>query len=133
MKRLIKRTDMRNSDPLHKRYTSLAWAAVLGHEETFEFLLTSGHDDQEISKVSFLSHAVMLRRLRTMVFRMLITTPFCYSWRTQNHPLAVHTWADPASRTSWVLLYGWRDCTTTAIKMYKSLIGPTLKARPPCI
>ncbi|TFY59944.1 hypothetical protein EVJ58_g5453 [Rhodofomes roseus] len=41
---------MRNPDPLNKRYTSLAWAAVLGHEETFEFLLTSGHDDHEYSK-----------------------------------------------------------------------------------
>lgn len=42
---------MRNPDPLNKRYTSLAWAAVLGHEETFEFLLASGHDDHEYSKV----------------------------------------------------------------------------------
>ncbi|KAH9918246.1 ankyrin [Epithele typhae] len=33
-----------------KRYTSLAWAAVLGHEETFEYLLSSGHDDHEYSK-----------------------------------------------------------------------------------
>ncbi|KZT74303.1 ankyrin [Daedalea quercina L-15889] len=52
VKRLIKRTDMRNPDPLNKRYTSLAWAAVLGHEETFEFLLASGHDDHEYSKDS---------------------------------------------------------------------------------
>ena len=51
VKRLIKRTDMRNPDPYNKRYTSLAWAAVLGHEETFEFLLSSGHDDHEYSKV----------------------------------------------------------------------------------
>ncbi|KAH9938238.1 ankyrin repeat-containing domain protein [Fomitopsis serialis] len=35
---------------LFLRYTSLAWAAVLGHEETFEFLLASGHDDHEYSK-----------------------------------------------------------------------------------
>ncbi|KAJ8457147.1 hypothetical protein ONZ51_g11705 [Trametes cubensis] len=34
VKRLIKRTDIRNPDPYNKRYTSLAWAAVLGHEET---------------------------------------------------------------------------------------------------
>ncbi|KAI1795149.1 ankyrin [Ganoderma leucocontextum] len=47
VKRLVKRTDMRNPDPYHKRYTSLAWAAILGHEETFEFLLTSGHDDHD--------------------------------------------------------------------------------------
>ncbi|KAI0638094.1 ankyrin repeat-containing domain protein [Trametes polyzona] len=51
VKRLIKRTDMRNPDPYNKRYTSLAWAAVLGHEETFEFLLRTGHDDREYSKV----------------------------------------------------------------------------------
>ena len=51
VKRLIKRTDMRNPDPYNKRYTSLALAAVLGHEETFEFLLSSGHDDHEYSKV----------------------------------------------------------------------------------
>ena len=43
---------MRNPDPYVKRYTSLAWAAILGHEETFEFLLSSGHDDDhEYSKV----------------------------------------------------------------------------------
>ncbi|OBZ70171.1 Protein phosphatase 1 regulatory subunit 12C [Grifola frondosa] len=52
VKRLIKRTDMRNPDPQNKRFTSLAWAAVLGHEETFEFLLSSGHDDHEYSKDS---------------------------------------------------------------------------------
>lgn len=51
VRRLIKKTDMRNPDPTHKRYTSLAWAAVLGHEETFEFLLSSGHDERERSKV----------------------------------------------------------------------------------
>ena len=42
---------MRNPDPSPRRYTSLAWAAVLGHEETFEFLLTAGHDDEELSRV----------------------------------------------------------------------------------
>ncbi|KAJ3554768.1 hypothetical protein NM688_g2935 [Phlebia brevispora] len=41
---------MRNPDPTYKRYTSLAWAAVLGHEETFEWLLNTGHDDQEVSR-----------------------------------------------------------------------------------
>ena len=51
VKRLIKRTDMRNPDPNTKRYTSLAWAAVQGCEETFEFLLSQGHDDEELSKV----------------------------------------------------------------------------------
>ena len=42
---------MRNPDPSTRRYTSLAWAAVLGHEETFEFLLYAGHDDEELSRV----------------------------------------------------------------------------------
>ena len=42
---------MRNPDPYNKRYTSLALAAELGHEETFEFLLSNGHDDHEYSKV----------------------------------------------------------------------------------
>lgn len=51
VKRLIQRTDMRNADPAQRRYTSLAWAAVQAHEEIFEFLLTAGHDDEELSKV----------------------------------------------------------------------------------
>lgn len=51
VKRLIQKTDMRNSDPGPRRYTSLAWAAVLGHEETFEFLLSNCHDDYEFSRV----------------------------------------------------------------------------------
>ena len=51
VKRLIQRTDMRNPDTAPQRYTSLAWAAVLGHDETFEFLLSAGHDDDELSRV----------------------------------------------------------------------------------
>ena len=51
VKRLVQRTDMRNPDSASRRYTSLAWSAVLGHEEIFEFLLTLGHDDEELSKV----------------------------------------------------------------------------------
>jgi hypothetical protein len=43
---------LRNPDPATRRYTSLAWAAVLGHEETFEYLLASGHDDEELSRDS---------------------------------------------------------------------------------
>ncbi|TFK29391.1 ankyrin [Coprinopsis marcescibilis] len=50
VKRLIQRTDMRNPDVAPRRYTSLAWAAVMGHEETFEFLLSAGHDERELSK-----------------------------------------------------------------------------------
>lgn len=51
VKRLIQRTDLRNPDPGSRRLTSLAWAAELGHEETFEFLLNEKHDDEELSRV----------------------------------------------------------------------------------
>ncbi|KAJ7283902.1 ankyrin repeat-containing domain protein [Mycena rebaudengoi] len=60
VKRLIQRTDMRNPDPAPRRYTSLAWSAVLGHEETFEFLMSSGHDDAELSKDSENNTILML-------------------------------------------------------------------------
>ncbi|PBK72760.1 ankyrin [Armillaria solidipes] len=60
VKRLIERTDMRNIDPGPRRYTSLAWAAVLGHEETFEFLLSEGHDDYEFSRDSENNTILML-------------------------------------------------------------------------
>ncbi|KAJ3837878.1 ankyrin repeat-containing domain protein [Lentinula raphanica] len=50
VKRLVQRTDQRNPDASHQRYTSLAWAAVQGNEETFEFLLQNGHDDYECSR-----------------------------------------------------------------------------------
>lgn len=42
---------MRNPDSSQERYTSLAWAAVGGCEDTFEYLLSMGHDDEELSKV----------------------------------------------------------------------------------
>ncbi|KAF8663473.1 hypothetical protein AX16_001041 [Volvariella volvacea WC 439] len=60
VKRLIARTDMRNVDDTDERYTSLAWAAMLGHEETFEFLLGAGHDDIELSKDSRDNTVLML-------------------------------------------------------------------------
>ncbi|KAG6854845.1 hypothetical protein C0991_012035 [Blastosporella zonata] len=60
VRRLIQRTDMRNIDSSPRRYTSLAWAAVLGHEETFEFLLTEGHDDTELSRDSDNNTILML-------------------------------------------------------------------------
>ncbi|KAH7105573.1 ankyrin [Auriculariales sp. MPI-PUGE-AT-0066] len=50
VKRLVQRVDMRNPDPGSSRYTSLAWAAVCGSEDTFDYLLASGHDDEELSK-----------------------------------------------------------------------------------
>lgn len=57
VRRLIQRTGIRNPDPDHKRYTSLQWAAALGHEESFEFLLSAGHDDEEPSKARLLFEA----------------------------------------------------------------------------
>ncbi|KAG9016772.1 hypothetical protein FRB90_002192 [Tulasnella sp. 427] len=48
--RQIHRFDIRNPDPGPGRYTSLAWAAVNGHEEIFEYLLTLGHDEEELSR-----------------------------------------------------------------------------------
>ncbi|KAF8607957.1 ankyrin [Ceratobasidium sp. AG-I] len=50
VRRLIQRTDMRNPDPGPSRFTSLAWAAVLGCEEVFEFLLSAEHDEEELSR-----------------------------------------------------------------------------------
>lgn len=47
----MQRTEIRNPDPAACRYTSLAWAAVCGCEEVFEYLLLNGHDDEELSKV----------------------------------------------------------------------------------
>ncbi|PFH52833.1 hypothetical protein AMATHDRAFT_172880 [Amanita thiersii Skay4041] len=47
VKRLIKKTDIRNLDYAPRRFTSLAWAAVLGHDEIFEFLLAAGHDGED--------------------------------------------------------------------------------------
>ncbi|CAG8475241.1 1974_t:CDS:2, partial [Acaulospora colombiana] len=41
---------MRNPDPAPARYTSLAWAAVCGCEDIFEYLLLMCHDDEELSK-----------------------------------------------------------------------------------
>ena len=98
VKRLIKRTDMRNPDPLNKRYTSLAWAAVLGHEETFEFLLVGGHDDHEYSKVrqmhlqSFYSIS-KFDRTRTI-------TLFSFCWPTRNHLSLVRTARPRVNRNS---------------------------------
>ncbi|KAJ7638970.1 ankyrin repeat-containing domain protein [Roridomyces roridus] len=60
VRRLIQRTDLRNPDPAPRRYTSLAWAAVLGHEETFEFLMSEGHDDAELSRDSENNTILML-------------------------------------------------------------------------
>ncbi|KAF7288299.1 ANK-REP-REGION domain-containing protein [Mycena chlorophos] len=80
VKRLIQRTDMRNPDPGPRRYTSLAWSAVLANEETFEFLMNAGHDDAELSKVStrsavIPSSLIIARRTRkTTLFSCCLPT-----------------------------------------------------------
>lgn len=86
VKRLIKRTDIRNPDPTHKRYTSLAWAAVLGHEETFEFLLSSGHDDRERSKVCTTRTYFRTYLLNPLCTRILRTTLSLHSSLTRKLP-----------------------------------------------
>lgn len=80
VRRLIQRTDMRNPDPSPRRYTSLAWAAVLGHEETFEFLLGEGHDDEELSRV----HALNLLRDEANLTALRLSLGL----REQHHPYA---------------------------------------------
>ncbi|KZT62898.1 ankyrin, partial [Calocera cornea HHB12733] len=57
VRRLVSRpdVDIRNPDvdddgSSGEQYTSLAWAALCGHAEIFEYLLNSGHDDLELSK-----------------------------------------------------------------------------------
>ncbi len=50
LQRLQHKTDLRNTD--RNRLTSLAWAAIEGSLEVFEWLLLDyGHDDQELSRV----------------------------------------------------------------------------------
>lgn len=63
VKRLVQRVDMRNPDPSSRRLTSLAWAALLANEETFEFLLVFGHDDEDISRVRLAVYPVVSDRL----------------------------------------------------------------------
>lgn len=51
MQRLRYKTELRNTDS--RRLTSLAWAALCGSEETFEWLLfDAGHDEDELSRDS---------------------------------------------------------------------------------
>lgn len=53
MRRILSRIpDIRNPDPGPSRYTSLAWAVLCVHEEIFNYLLDSGHDDEDLSRVS---------------------------------------------------------------------------------
>ena len=85
VKRLIQRTDMRNPDPGAKRYTSLAWAAALGHEETFEFLLTAGHDDEELSRVCFLPLTLWFPAYTLSARMQKITRSSCFSPISNHH------------------------------------------------
>ena len=129
VKRLIQRTDMRNPDPAPKRYTSLAWAAVLGHEDTFEFLLTAGHDEEELSKVldprdlfAFINESSPVWSPRT-----LRTTPYsCYSLISNRRHL-IHMHPVHPRPISWAPLYAWPDCIMTAFP--GSLTGRIHKAR----
>ncbi|KAI0269127.1 ankyrin repeat-containing domain protein [Gloeopeniophorella convolvens] len=75
VKRLIQRIDIRNPDPGQKRYTSLAWAAVEGNEEMFEYLLGAGHDDDELSRDS--ENSTILILLADTMSPM--TTPYASS------------------------------------------------------
>lgn len=53
VQRLQRKTSIRNTDS--QRLTSLAWAALSGAEETFEWLLlVAKHDDEELSRVSYI-------------------------------------------------------------------------------
>lgn len=130
VKRLIQRTDMRNPDTAPRRYTSLAWAAVLGHEETFEFLLTAGHDDEELSRV----------RCVSVTSQFSLTYPFCRIQRTTLsscclqtkgllHPMLI--FQRVLHKTTRVPTSEWPDCITTVIP--GCLIGPTFMERLPCI
>lgn len=128
VKRLIQRTDMRNPDPGTKRYTSLAWAAALGHEETFEFLLTAGHDDEELSRVSILCPFSLQLQLYTLTTRMQrAIRSSCFS-PISNHHHRIRTHQVHLKLTRWVPHCAWPDYTTTAI--HGSSIGPMLRERP---
>ena len=76
---------MRNPDPNTKRYTSLAWAAIYGHKETFEYLLNQGHDDDELSKVRYVFSNITHFGV-TDYPRILRIIPFSYYLPTHNLP-----------------------------------------------
>lgn len=100
VKRLVQRTDMRNPDSVASRYTSLAWAAVCGCEETFEYLLLMGHDDEELSKdsekntilclladVSSPTAASAQMRMARLYFDRF---PFTIDWSNMHGKTAMH-------------------------------------------
>lgn len=130
VKRLIQRTDMRNPDPGPKRYTSLAWAAVLGHEETFEFLLTAGHDDEELSRVRARHKCCPSEVLTTSSIRNPRTTPFSCYWPISSLHHLTLTRQVPRRLISWVLRFAWQDFTTNVTHGF--LIGPTYKGKRRC-
>jgi hypothetical protein len=104
VKRLIQRIDLRNPDPAMKRYTSLAWAAVLSHEETFEFLLSAGHDDEELSKVGRDIH-VLYHPNTELESRIPKTTRYSCCWLTQGQLWRAPTLRHQATPTLWAQYY----------------------------
>jgi hypothetical protein len=121
---------MRNTDVAPRKYTSLAWAAVLGHEETFEFLLGAEHDDHELSKVRFVSSAVH-NPFKPSVDRTLKTTPFscCLPtrspllWTLMPHPVPL--------KIRLAQSYEWHAFIMTATPGHS--IGRMYMVKPPCI
>jgi len=79
--------DMRNPDPGPSRYTSLAWAALCVHEEIFSYLLDSGHDDEDLSRVGGQLPTVKPQRHSiadldtTCSFRTLKIIPYYACWQ----------------------------------------------------
>ena len=130
VKRLIQRTDMRNPDTAPRRYTSLAWAAVLGHEETFEFLLTAGHDDEELSRVRRISiNSQFSLTYPSCRIQRTTLSSCCLRNKTLLHPILI--FQREFHKTTQVPTFAWPDCTTTVIP--GCLIGPTFMGRLHCI
>lgn len=107
---------MRNPDPTHKRYTSLAWAAVLANEETFEFLLSLEHDNQEYSKVSFLGSCPSPRSFAYTFRTLIITLYFFYLLKRNPHSILMDR--VPQSMNSIAPPYEWPDYTTIITQKY---------------
>lgn len=121
---------MRNPDPGPLRYTSLAWAAVCGNEDVFDYLLSNGHDDEELSKVR---RASRIARAHSHRRRTPRTTPSSFSspaWALSvtattrtDHRQPISTFATPRS--------AWRAGIMSVTR--SSWTGPTCRARPLCM
>lgn len=130
VKRLIKRTDMRNPDPNAKRYTSLAWAATQGHEETFQYLLSEGHDDDELSKVCYLVFCI--RRCPTIHSRTLKIIRSSLFWPMGSRLLPrVPLDLLRLTTTQLTLLFEWQSSTTIDTRIF--VIGQTCRGKRPCM